>query len=72
MPAGAPLLRLILPDTDAAALARLGALVPGLRATPLGLEIPLGDLGAEEALALCLRCGVTCRGTSVIEPIRGG
>lgn len=65
-----PRLRLILPEGEPGALARLHSLLPGLESTPLGLEIPLADLGAEEALAICLRTGVTCRGTRVVEPSR--
>ncbi len=65
-------LQLILPDADTDAVARLAELIPGVHAFALGLEIPLVDLGAEEALALCLRCGVTCRGTRLVAASTGG
>jgi hypothetical protein len=65
-------LQLLLPDVSGFSYARLAEALPGLRATPLGLDIPLIDLGPEEALAVCLRLGVTCRGTRVVAPSGGG
>jgi hypothetical protein len=66
--ADAPLhLQLLLPDLSEASSARLTAALPGLRATPLGIDIPLIDVGPEEALAVCLSLGVTCRGTRVVS-----
>jgi hypothetical protein len=65
-------LQLLLPDLSALSYARLAQSLPGLRATTLGLDIPLVDLGPEEALAVCLRLGVTCRGTRIVaEPAAG-
>jgi hypothetical protein len=65
-------LQLILPEVSSRSYARLAEALPGLRLTPIGLDIPLIDLGAEEALAVCLRLGVTCRGTRVIIPSGAG
>jgi hypothetical protein len=65
-------LELLFPDAGARALARLADALPGLRVTPIGLDIPLVELGAEEALAVCLRLGVTCRGTRVTLPPDAG
>lgn len=59
-------LQLLLPELSGLSYTRLAEALPGLRATPVGLDIPLIDLGAEEALAVCLRLGVTCRGTRVV------
>jgi hypothetical protein len=67
-----PHLQLLLPDLSGLSSARLAEALPGLRATPLGIDIPLIDLGPEEALAVCLRLGVTCRGTRVVAPPGGG
>jgi hypothetical protein len=61
-----PHLQLLLPDLSGFSYAQLAEALPGLRATPLGIDIPLIDLGPEEALAVCLRLGVTCRGTRVV------
>jgi hypothetical protein len=72
MPEAALHLQLLLPDLSAPGYARLAEVIPGLRATPIGLDIPLVDLGPEEALAVCLRFGVTCRGTRIVaEPGAG-
>ncbi len=64
-PGSCPTLRLLLPDAVPGGMERLAGMIPGLRAAPLEIVIPLQELRAEEALALCLRCGVTCRGTRV-------
>jgi hypothetical protein len=65
-------LRLFLLDASAAALAALTAALPGVVRTPLGLEVPLRDLGPEEILAHCLRLGITARATRILESSRPG
>ena len=64
-------LKLFLLEAPRPALPALRALLPGLVSTPLGLEIPLGDRGPEEILALCLRFGVTVRATCILPRRRG-
>ncbi len=65
-------LRLFLLDASGAALAALTAAIPGVTRTPLGIQVPLGDLGPEEILAHCLRLGITARATRILEPPRPG
>lgn len=67
MPAAEPVLRLFLLEAPPPALAALRAALPGLVSTPLGVEIPLRELGPEEILALCLRLGVTAGATRIVE-----
>lgn len=64
---GSPVLRVFLLGESSAGLGRLRAELPPHTATPLGLEIPLGDHEPEEILALCLRHGVTARATRIVE-----
>lgn len=66
MPAAALHLQLILPEISPLAYVRLAEAIPGLSATPIRLDIPLVDLGPEEAISVCLRFGVTCRGTRIV------
>ena len=61
------MLRLFLLDAPGTALAALQAALPDLVTTPLGVEIPLGERGPEEVLALCLRFGVTAGATRIVE-----
>lgn len=72
MSASETVLRLFLLDAPSSALAALSLALPGMITTPLGLEIPLRDLGPEEILALCLRLGITARATRIIELPRRG
>ena len=72
MPAPDPVLRLFLPEVTAPALEHLRRAIPGIAITPLGLEIPLADLGAEEILSLFLRHGVTARATRIGSRPRSG
>jgi hypothetical protein len=67
-----PHLQLLLPDLSGFSYVQLAEALPGLRATPLGIDIPLIDLSPEEALAVCLRLGVTCRGTRVVASAGAG
>jgi hypothetical protein len=72
MPDANPVLRLFLPVASPPALVRLRSLIPGLVTTPIGLEIPLQDLSAEEVLSILLRCGVTARATRILPGARSG
>jgi hypothetical protein len=65
--AAEPVLRLFLLEASSPALAALRAALPDLVCTPLGVEIPLREVGPEEVLALCLRHGVTAGATRIIE-----
>lgn len=65
-------LKLFLLDAAAPALASLSAALPGVIRTPLGLEVPLREIGPEEILALCLRLGITARATRIMELPRRG
>ena len=65
-------LRVFLLEASSPALAALGAALPGMIRTPLGIEIPLSELGPEEILALCLRLGITARATRIMERPRPG
>ena len=67
MPTLRPVLRIFLLDAPTPALSLLSSAVPGIVRTPLGLEVPLSDLGPEEILALCLRFGITARATRIVE-----
>jgi len=72
MPEPALHLQLIFPEMSSHSYARLAEAIPGLSATPVGIDIPLVELGAEEALAVCLKLGVTCRGTRVVASAGAG
>lgn len=67
-----PVLRIFLLEAPTPALAQLSAALPELVCTPLGLEVPLGEVGPEEVLALCLRFGITARATRIVEGARSG
>ena len=67
MPASEAVLRLFLLEAPPHALLSLSAALPELVRTPLGVEIPLGELGPEEVLALCLRFGITAGATRIVE-----
>jgi hypothetical protein len=69
---GALVLRLFLPEGQPAAFGRLQAMLPSMRRTPLGLEVPLGEVAPEEILALCLRAGLTARATRIVERTPSG
>ena len=60
-------LHLFLPEGDPSAFGLLHQLLPTMRRTPLGLEIPLDQVAPEEILALCLRVGLTARATRIVE-----
>ena len=68
----APVLCLFLPEAEPAALGLLQQLLPAMRRTPLGLEVPLGEVAPEEILALCLRVGLSARATRIVERISSG
>lgn len=72
--AGMPafVLRLFLPEGEPAAFGLLQQLLPAMRRTPLGLEVPLGEVAPEEILALCLRVGLTARATRIVERTPSG
>jgi hypothetical protein len=61
-----PVLRLLLPRLSSPALARLEREFPGAVLGSGILDVPLADRAPEEVLALCLRCGVTPRGSRVL------
>jgi hypothetical protein len=61
-----PVLRLLLPRASRPAIARLGRELAGAVRAPGRLDIPLGDRAPEEILAVCLRCGVTARGSRIV------
>lgn len=66
MPLAQAVLRIYLIEAPPAALEQLRAALPGLVVTPLGLEVPLDQLGPEEVLACCLRFGVTAQATRIV------
>ena len=68
----APVLCLFLPEAEPAAFGHLQQLIPGMRRTPLGLEVPLGEIAPEEILGLCLRVGLTARATRIVERTLSG
>jgi hypothetical protein len=72
MPLSRPVLRLFLLTGPRGGLERLRASLADVRATPLGLEIPLDDRGPEEILALLLRYGITARATRIVDRPRSG
>lgn len=65
-------LRLFLPEGEPAAFGLLQQLLPAMQRTPLGLEVPLGEVAPEEILALCLRVGLTARATRIVERTASG
>ncbi len=65
-------LRLFLPEGEPAAFGLLQQLLPAMRRTPLGLEVPLDEVAPEEILALCLRVGLTARATRIVERTASG
>ena len=67
-----PVLRLLEPRLSDPAFHRLHREVPGASRTRGALDLPLADHGPEELLALCLRFGVTARGTRIVGGGRSG
>jgi len=58
-------LRIFLPEGPAGSLDRLRRLFPGATLSATTLCVPLADQSPEAVLALCLRLGVTARGTTI-------
>jgi hypothetical protein len=65
-------LRIFLLDAPTPALAQLCEGASGRCQHSAGLEVPLGDLGPEEVLAVCLRFEITARATRIVEGARSG
>ena len=74
MPAAesSPVLRLVLPSLSGPAFGRLLQELPGAVRGPGILDLPLAEHGPEELLALCLRFGVTARGSRIVGGGRPG
>jgi len=67
-----PVLRLVAPRLSDPAFGRLRLELPGAVRAPGRLDLPLAEHGPEELIALCLRFGVTARGSRVVPAGRSG
>lgn len=68
MPAeSVPVLRLFRPRLSDLAFLRIQRELPGSIHLPGALDLPLEEHGPEELIALCLRLGVTARGSRVVS-----
>jgi hypothetical protein len=67
-----PVLRLLEPRLSGPAFHRLRREIPGAARTRGALDLPLAEHSPEELLALCLRLGVTARGTRIVRGGRSG
>jgi hypothetical protein len=62
-----PVLRLVEPRLSDPLFGRLRRELPGAVRAPGRLDLPLTEHGPEELIALCLRCGVTARGSRIVQ-----